>query len=307
MHRLKLTVFAGALCLSTAALAQEAPPQRCEMTYRASTTLVDLVGRQGIDFPGYDDLCTRLRNGDLGVTVIEGKGLVGDRAYGLVAVALYDRGSKTDGMTKATVTTFDMRTDGAVVDETLLRSLAGALEEIAASPESYVRGVRDEQARLRRALQRPGASAPETKQSAAPGTGADQPCDYTYQSSARMSGLLQAWPPFGFPGSGDLCRRMAQEQIGLRIIDAGGEMAGRSYGWVSVGLYDLATGIDGEFRQVVINTNEDHGPQAQEAALHDALVNAVTALAQQSDMAFAAVPEEVARLRQAYADRATAP
>ncbi|MGC1269168.1 MAG: hypothetical protein WA842_01070 [Croceibacterium sp.] len=298
MRGMKLALATAALFLGAAALAEEAPQPRCEMTYRASTGLVDLVRKQGVSFPGYDDLCTRLRNGNLGVTVIEGKGVVGDRSYALVAVALYDRSSSTDGTTKATDTTFDQRTDGDAVDETMIRSLTGALEEIAANPESYVRGVRDEQVRLRQALQRPLASAEPGPQVAA----GDGPCAYTYQTSARMNGLLQTWPAFSFPGSGDFCRRMAREGVGLRIIEAGGEMAERSYGWVSVGLYDIATSIDGEFRQVVINTNEDHGPQAQETALKDALTGAVTSLARQGDMAFAAVPEEVARLRQAYAN-----
>lgn len=133
---------------------------------------------------------------------------------------------------------------------------------------------------------------------------ANPACEIQYFTSPEILELLE--DPAVIPRSSeyqDFCRLLEQAGAGLLVDMHAGTETERSYGWVAVGLIDLATGIPTDQRATTISLTSDRGPQVRGDLLLDSLFTAMQSVADEPDRYLTSLRDENAEARARFAPR----
>lgn len=142
-----------------------------------------------------------------------------------------------------------------------------------------------------------GLPAAAMAQDAAP-----PPCEISIISNERLQDAVDGHTEtLHFNGYDGLCQRLAQEGFGLKFDDNSGIEAERTFGWVSVAMFDLATEITSPARQTTISLTADLREEDKAAMLVESLRAAMGELAQDQDLFVASLRREIDAVRQAVA------
>lgn len=243
-----LVLAIAAACLAQPVSSQDADASgECLIDARASAPMGDVLATNALSVSGYDALCARLRNANMGVDVVDYAGINGNRMIAIVLVRLYDRASRVNGSLRTAQLMVDADVSEGSRERNLMAAYGAALETIAADPERYVEAVHGEVGRLR-VLHRNGV--PERM------TGATPDCRLNYMNSDEMNVAMRAWDWPGFAGDGALCEVLRPEGAGIALVGGRTIAEGRAVGWVAAGLFDRRTLVDGYAWNFVISTSE---------------------------------------------------
>lgn len=121
----------------------------CDIRYTADSGLTEALRGIGFGFEGYDKLCRRLRETDMGVDFTTSSGVLKERSYAWVNVRLYRRSNGVLSVGSRSTTTMSNVADTPEARRALLESANSTLAAIASDPEPYFSSVAAEEARLR--------------------------------------------------------------------------------------------------------------------------------------------------------------
>ena len=150
-HWARVALAALPLALTAAALPQQ-PKPRCSIDYSANSTLTDLIKSRGFRFDGYDRLCPMLAARGLGLDIISDSGVLAERSYGFIFVALRRVKTAVVGSKGRSSVVVSRTVSTPEAENMMMEALSNALTEFAKAPEPFMDAVDAEEARLRRTL-----------------------------------------------------------------------------------------------------------------------------------------------------------
>ncbi len=286
-----LAAFAGCGLPSQAA-AQDQPPSadECEIIIDTTDEAMAVLQASGLDFAGYDTLCPLLRDAGMGIAADASFGPVVDRSYGLVVARLYHIDTGVRGWRFISSTGLNEDMAEATAEQAMIDTVNRAAQTISEMPLDMISSVEEEIARLR-----PIANAPVP--AVAPRAG---DCLVSFHTTEEFLPLVNEWTDISL-ASNPLCERMAAAGVGLRMTDDAGELAGRTYGWVRINLYDAVTQVNSSYRTTTISLAGAGVEDARDAVLREALIVSLRNLEENQDLFFSSLTDEVAKVRQALA------
>lgn len=285
----------ASLVLPSLASAQEAPAaateEGCTINMEVPDETHEVLARHGLNFAGYDALCTRLRDAGLGVRSSDTRGLLSGRTYALATMTLYDLETGIAGWQTASTTMISEGQSAEITEEAVMEVVDSGLESIAANAEDFVASVGEELARMRQvAITPPSPRAPMPVD-----------CGFGYGAPESLFEDVAGWADFSF-GDRALCERM--HAAGLRFVLTGhkGEIDGRSFAWIMVRLADQHWQVNSTYYTATITTG-DPGQTGIEADLQqDSAVAAMAAMASDQEAHFSAMQAELARVGEVMSD-----
>jgi hypothetical protein len=143
-------VLAASLCTGSAVHAQEASP--CLIDTRTGPEIRQVLAQFGLNFDGYDSLCSALDSAGMGVALDGVQGQVGDRSYGLIMLKVFDRSNNIESLAQVSVTSLDMELTSEGSAMALIRAINGGMQFLSTNSANYIASTHAETARLQTLL-----------------------------------------------------------------------------------------------------------------------------------------------------------